>query len=154
MKPLHMTVLLTLAIALVGCKSYVKSTPSKTIENEPANYVRVFREAIPADVTVVNSVIVTYTFRPGVVTTDDFEFELLAPQSWIRKQSFDLKKDNDEFMQRELGVRRENARPWYAPKPIDQYDLYRDWTSVGYFHMLVEKVVEADGRQRVFVSKH
>ena len=149
--------LLMLASGLAGCRSYVESTPSKLLEGDhPANYARVFREPVPSDVTVVNSAVVTYSFRPGVVTTDDFEFELLVPHQWIQKKAkrFYLRKRDGEFIQREIGSRREQARPWYAPKPLDQYDLYRDATSVGYVHMLVQKEGEADGRQRMFISKH
>jgi len=149
--------LLMFAAALGGCRFYVESTPSKLVEDDhPANYARVFRGPIPPDVTVVNSAVVTYSFRPGVVTTDDFEFELLVPRWWIEKQAkrFYLSKGNDDFIRREIASRREQARPWYAPKALDEYDLYRDATSVGYVHMLVQKEVEGDGRQRVFISKH
>ena len=145
------------AAALAGCRSYVESTPSKVLEgDDPANYTRVFREPLPSDVTVVNSAVVTYAVRPGVVTTDDFEFELLVPRPWIQKATkrFYLGKSEGEFIQKELGSRRKNARPWYAPKPLEQYDLYRDASSVGYVHMLVQKEGEVDGRQRVFISKH
>jgi hypothetical protein len=149
--------LLILAAAFAGCRSYVESTPAKVLEgSDPANYARVFREPLPSDLTIVNSAVVTYAFRPGVVTTDDFEFELLVPRPWIQKATkrFYLGKSEGEFIQRELGSRRKDARPWYAPKPLDQYDLYRDATSVGYVHMLVQKEGESDGRQRVFISKH
>jgi len=149
--------LLMPATAFVGCRSYVESTPSKVLEGDnPENYARVFREPVSSDVTVVNSVVVTYSFRPGVVTTEDFEFELLVPRQWIQKlaERFYLGKSDGESIQREIASRREQARPWYAPKPLDQYDLYRDATSVGYIHMLVQKEGEADGRQRVFISKH
>ena len=146
-----------LAAALTGCRAYVESTPSKVLEDDnAANYTRVFREPLPTDVTVVNSVVVTYSFRPGVVTTDDFEFELLAPHAWIEKATkrFYLGKNDGGFIRRELDSRRKNARSWYAPKPLEQYDLYRDASSVGYVHMLVQKEGETDGRQRVFISKH
>lgn len=149
--------LLMLAAVLVSCRPYVESTPSKLVEDDhAANYSRVFREAIPPDVTVVHSTVVTYSFRPGVVTTDDFEFELIVSRSWIQRSAkrFYLGKSDSELIQRELGARRERARPWYAPKPLDHYDLYRDASSVGYVHMLVEKTGEADGRHRVFISKH
>jgi hypothetical protein len=149
--------LLSVTFALAGCRSYVKSTPRHFSEGDhPANYKKIFREPIPSDVTVVNSVVVTYSFRPGVVTTPDYEFEVIAPQSWIEKQTkhFYLRKGEGEFMARELGRRRDHARPWYAPKSLDQYDLYRDMSSVGYVHMLVQKEAESDGRLRLFVSKH
>jgi hypothetical protein len=149
--------LLMLATALAGCRSYVESTPSRLLEGDhPANYTRVFREPVPSGVTVVNSAVVIYSFRPGVVTTDDFEFELVVPREWIRKATkrFYLRKSDSEFVQEEIASRREQARPWYGPKPLDQYDLYRDATSVGYVHVLVQKEGETDGRQRVFISKH
>jgi hypothetical protein len=67
---------------------------------------------------------------------------------------FYLWKGDSAFIQRELASRREQARSWYAPKALEHYDLYRDATSVGYAHMLVQKEAEPDGRQRVFISKH
>jgi hypothetical protein len=149
--------LLMFAAALAGCQSYVESTPSKLLEgNNPANYARVFGEPVPSDVTIMNSAVITYSFRPGAVTTDDFEFELLVPIQWIQKlaKRFYLGKSDGVRIQREIGSRREHARPWYAPKPLDQYELYRDASSVGYVHMLVQKEGETDGRQRVFISKH
>jgi len=148
---------LMLAAALTGCRSHVESTPSKALEGDnAANYAQVFREPVPSDVTVLNSVVVIYSLRPGVVTTDDFEFELLAPRQWILKATkrFYLGRSGGEFIQRELGSRRKDARPWYAPKPLEQYDLYRDASSVGYVHMLVQKKEESDGKRRVFISKH
>jgi hypothetical protein len=150
--------LLALTVVLSGCQSYTASTPRQVFEgNNPENYVRIFREPVPADVTIVHSVVITYSFRPGVVTTADYEFELLAPPDWIRKTAHAsmLRQGNDhEFTRHELEARREKARPWYAPQPLDQYDLYRDRTSVGYMHMLVQKKAEPDGRHRVFISKH
>lgn len=146
-----------LAAALAGCRSYVESTPRHYLEGDPpADYARIFRERIPSDVTVVNSAVVTYSFRPGVVTTDDFEFELIVPPQWIEEKAkrFYLSKSEEEFVQRELGARRADARPWYAPKPLVGYYLYRDPSSVGYVHMLVQKESEADGRLRLFISKH
>src|SRR5258708_5070374 len=72
--------LVILAVTLVGCRSYVESIPRQYLEgNHPVNYARIFREPTPSNVTVVNSAVVTYSFRPGVVTTDDFEFELIVP---------------------------------------------------------------------------
>lgn len=146
-----------LAAALASCRPYVDSTPSRLVDDDhAANYSRVFRETIPPDVTVVHSAVITYSLRPGVVTTDDFEFELIVSHSWIDRTAkrFYLRKSDGEIIQRELGARREQARPWYAPKPLGHYDLYRDASSLGYVHMLIEKTEETDGRQRAFISKH
>ena len=151
------TFLLMAAGFLCGCRSYVDSTHAEVLEGDHGvNYERVFGAPVPSEVTVVNSMVVVYSFRPGVVTTDDFEFELIAPREWIRKtaKSFHLYVGSGEFMERELDSRREKARSWYAPGPLSKYELYRDATSVGYGHMLVLKEPEADGRQRVFFSKH
>lgn len=142
---------------LVGCRSYTESTPRQVLEvDHAANYARIFHSPAPADVTVVNSLVVVYPFRPGVVTTADWEFEVIAPAEWIRKQSkrWYLSGGEGQFIERQLEARRAHARPWYAPDSLDRYDLYRDATSVGYVHMLVEKKPESDGRRRVFISKH
>lgn len=148
--------LLIVAVIISGCSSYAQSTPRQVLEgDDPANYARIFREPVPKDVTVVHSVVVAYSPRLGVVTTDDFEFELLVPRQWIRAatQRFYLEEGGDAI-QKELDSRRNDARPWYAPQPLGRYALYRDLSSIGYVHMLVQREQEPDGRQRVFISKH
>jgi hypothetical protein len=152
----HSFPLLTLAVALVACRSYTESTPRQFLEGDhAANYARVFGRDPPMGVTVLNSVVVAYSFRPGVVTTDDFEFELIVPRRWIEDYAKQLSKGDDEFKRSQLGARKDRPiRPWYAPKALEQYELYRDYSSVGYLHMLVQKEPESDGRYRVFVSKH
>jgi hypothetical protein len=143
--------LVGVAVFLGGCRSYTHNTPREFFEGDnAANYRRIFNEAVPADVTVVNSVVVGYSWRPGVVTTDDFEFELIAPPSRINLWKTDLYPNT-------LGMAERKARPirpWYAPKPLDTYRTYRDLTSVGYVHLLEETQPEPDGRIRVFFSKH
>ena len=113
-----------------------------------------FRKPVPSDVTIVNSAVITYSFRPGVVTTTDFEFELLVHLPRIEKaiKRFGLWTGDSEFIEKELDHRRKRARPWHAPKPLNAYDLYRDRTSIGYVHMLVQKAGESDGRERVCLS--
>lgn len=83
----HRLMIAVMACAIsAGCRSYVETTPRRTLEgDDDANYSKVFGELRPADVTVINSVIVAYTTRPGVVTTDDFEFELLVPPGWMNR---------------------------------------------------------------------
>jgi len=145
------------AAALSGCHSYVDSTHARVLEEGPAaQYARVFGEPAPSDVGIVNAFVVAYGVRPGVVTTDDFEFELLVPDVWIQRAAkrFYLQRYEGEAALKEQGARREHARPWYAPNSLDDYDLYRDLSSVGYVHMLVQRQAEPDGRRRVFISKH
>ena len=119
------------------------------------NYQRIFQAPVPADVTVVHSYVVAYDWRWDVITTDDFEFELLVPTPWLAQASkrFGLFKTGGQW-DVPMARRKESALEWYSPKPIESYDRYRDSTSTGYVHMLVDKEREADGRNRVFVSKH
>jgi hypothetical protein len=138
-------------VFLGGCRSYTQSTPSEYFEGDNgANYQRIFKTTVPADVTVVNSVVVGYSMRPGVVTTDDFEIELIAPPDRIKLWKKYLYANT-------LGVAERKAhpiRPWYAPKLFDAYRSYTDRSSVGYVHLLEEIAPEPDGRIRVFLSKH
>lgn len=141
-----------LGAALSSCTSY---EAGRTDGQHDANYARVFREPVPPDVTVLNSRVVS--FKAGSAAADDFEFEMLVPAPWIAKtaKGFYLRKGEGEYLQKEMNVRRSPARPWYAPKPLDQYELYRDQTGAGrQVHMLAEKASEPDGRQRVFISRH
>ena len=145
-------VVLLAAAALSGCRTY--DTGGLAGGQHESNYARVFREPLPPDVTVLNSRVVS--FRPGAAAADDFEFELLVPRAWIAKtaRGFYLRPGHGEHLQNEMNLRRSPARPWYAPKPLDEYDLYRDMANVRSVHLLVQKAAEPDGRQRAFVSKH
>ena len=138
---------------LAGCQRYAASTPRTVHEGDNAgNYERVFGEPPPAEVSVVNSAVVTYSSRPGVVTTDDFEFELLVPRVWITRtiEKYSL---GTGLLPGEFERRKSGAKPWYAPEPADQYGAHRDMSSVGYFHLLVDRD-PVGARFRVFVSKH
>jgi hypothetical protein len=149
---MRLILLLAATVTLGACRSY--DTSGLGDRQHEANYARVFQERLPAEVTVLNSRVVSY--RPGTATADDYEFELLVPGAWVARteKGLYLRKGEGEYVQKELNVRRSPARAWYAPKPLDQYDLYRDRTGAGRVHMLVQKEPEADGRQRVFISKH
>ena len=138
-----------LAAPLMGCQKDAQ------LEGDNAgNYRRVFGMSIPGDVDVVHSVVMTYPWRPFAVTTDDFEFELLAPRAWIVEHAKNLRSGSENWIRKELGDRQSSrGRSWYAPKPIEAYELYRDMTSVGYVHMLVDEEM-VNGRCRVFYSKH
>lgn len=146
--------LLSLITFLGGCRTYTESTPRQYLEgDDPGNYRRVFKEDTPPDVTVHHSVVVAYSFRLGVVTTDDFEFELVVPPAWVDgwKKSLHLQTT---YLADIVARKNQPIRPWYAPKPITDYQAYRDLTSVGYLHLLVDKTPEPDGRLHVFFSKH
>ena len=142
---------LTLA---TGCRHYAASTPRQAFEGDgAANYRRVFEEEPGKDVTVVHSVVIVYSYRPGVVTSDDWEFKLVAPESWISTttERFHLRPDTLGDVAR----RAENPiREWYRPDPDSSYYVYRDASSAGYVHMLVNTSPEEDGRFEVLLSKH
>lgn len=151
---MRLLLLLGLTLSLCSCRGYTDATPRQVFEdNHLLNYRRIFKEEVPKTVTVVNSVVVGYAWRPGVVTTDDFELEMIAPASVLArwKKVFFLQtggsSDVEERMKRPI-------RSWYAPGNISEYEAYRDATSVGYVHMLVRKSPESDGRFQVFISKH
>jgi hypothetical protein len=154
MKIVHLLVLLGLTFGLCSCRSYTEATPRQVFaDNHPLNYRRVFKEEVPKEVTIVNSVIVGYAWRLGVVTTDDFEFELIAPASSLArwKKSFYLRPGGSPDVEN----RKNNPiKPWYAPGNFSDYEAYCDITSVGYVHLLVRKNPESDGRLHVFLSKH
>jgi hypothetical protein len=146
--------ILAAIVLLAGCRSYTQSTSPEFFEDDSvANFRRVFMQEVPEDVTVLNSVVVGYSWRPGVVTSHDFEFEMLASERHIAawQKKFYLRKGQT------FGVEERKMRPireWYAPKPFAEYEPYRDASSAGYVHMLVDRTPEPDGRRRVFVSKH
>lgn len=151
---MHFLLIAIFTVGLYGCRSYSDATPRQVFDGDhAANYHRVFKTDIPKEITVLNSVIVGYSRRPGVVTTDDFEFELIAPASALArwKKSFYLQagatRDVEDRKNRPI-------KPWYAPGMFSDYEAYRDLTSVGYVHMLVQKNPEPDGRFHVFLSKH
>ena len=144
---------------LVGCQSYVNSTPRTIYEgNNAENYNRVFKTEPINGVEVINSVVIGYSFRVGVVTTDDWEFELIAPSDWVSStiENFHLRTGGgNDFIKKEVQRRMEKAiRPWYVVSNLEEFDLYRDITSVGYVHMLVSKNISDDNRYHVYISKH
>ena len=148
---------IALLAVLAGCQQYANSTPATVLETDDAeNYERVFRVAVPRDVDVVHSVVVTYAFRIGVVTTDDWAFEVLAPRSWVERQSAKWRLGPAASARVAVEARQADPlRPWYAPKPVSAYDAFVvQATSVPYVHLLVDRSPLPDGRVRVFVSKH
>jgi len=146
------------ALAAGGCRSYVDSTPRRVLDSDPrASYERIFGQGVPRDVDIVHAVVVDYSWRPGVVTTDDWAIELIAPRSWIDEQLRELRLSSADpdwgFEDLEQGG--ESGLPdWYAPPPLDGYERYAlSLTSIPYVHMLVAKAPEPDSRHRVFAWK-
>jgi len=143
---------------IFSCHGYVESVPRELFEeNNNENYERIFKAQPPDEVKIMNSVIVGYAYRPGVVTTDDWEIELIAPITWVSKVSdkFYLHKGDSDFLKSEIKRRFEKPiRPWYTINDIENYELYCDATSVGYVHMLVSKMPIENGKYQVFISKH
>lgn len=146
-----------LVATLAGCQQYANSTPATVLESDDAaNYQRIFREAVPPGVDLLRSVVVTYGFRIGVVTTDDWAFEIVAPVGWIEGQKAKWRLGPAGLRIAAVEARQADpVRSWYAPKPLSAYDAFVvQGTSVPYVHLLVERVSEPDGRVRVFMSKH
>jgi hypothetical protein len=142
---------------LAGCQQYANSTPATVLESDDvANYERIFREALPRDVDVVHSAVVTYGFRIGVVTTDDWAFEVVAPRSWVERQRAKWRLGPAGSAMAAVEARQADpVRRWYAPKPLSAYDAFVvQATSVPYVHLLVERSPLPDGRVRAFMSKH
>ena len=155
----RLLVIASALLGLAGCEAYVRGTPRVFLETDhEANYRRIFRSEVPEGVTVVNSVVVDYAWRPGVVTTDDWEIELLVPRSCVLAKQEDLRLRGPptgwvlDFIQ---DRKSHPIRPWYAPAPIAEYEVYSLYaTSIPYVHMLVSRRPESDARVRVYVSKH
>jgi len=150
--------LLALCLFFIGCRSYANSTPREIFEgNNSANYERAFKEQMPEGVAVLNSVVIGYAFRPGVVTTDDWEFEIIASYDWVLRfaDKFHLQQGKDGFVQYEIQRRLESPiREWYAVDALDEYELFRDLTSVGYVHMMVSKNKTDGNNHHIYISKH
>ncbi len=65
--------------------------------------------------------------------------EPLGPESWLILIIWNIRSRSAWWRPTRL-YRTEDPsiRPWYAPKPIDAYELYTDFSSVGYLHVLVD----------------
>lgn len=156
MRILFCTLLQACLIALSGCGPV---TPVIHEGDNRLNYKSIFNEDIPPEVEVVHSLYVTYepSFRPGVITTPDYEIELEATKYWIEKKvkQLWLEKTEDAVVKSRIERRiKERGREWYVPKDISQYEIYVDATSAIYVQMLVDKTPVGDNRYRVFISKH
>lgn len=158
---LWLTMVVGLVVFVSRCDQRAAETPREYLESDhAANFERIFDKPVPEDVSIVNSLVVAYEWRLGVVTTDDFEMELLAPREWIdaTRTKLHLSRVERDLPQGPFSVsgrKQDPFRSWYAPRPLEDYDAY--WlrtTSIPYVHMLVQRDPEPDGRLRVFVSKH
>ena len=95
-----------------------------------------------------------------VITTSDYEIELIATKQWIehkvkklwlQKTEASWEKQAQTYIERRI---KERGREWYVPKDISEYEYYLDAASVPYVHMLVDKTPVGSDRYRVFLSKH
>ncbi len=136
-------------ICLAGCQS------TGVFKDEKDNFKRVFGTEPPADVTVVHSALYAYN-SAQLWNTNDYEFEIIAPLSWIESEIKRGHLEKGEWA-RKLAASRQSKRAndWYAPDPIDSYDCYVNFqTEIDYWHAMVEKKPQPDGRFRSFWSKH
>ena len=147
-------------IALIGCRSYEEPAVRDYFEGDHvSNYRRVFQVSPPEDVDVLNSVVIAYGAGRDVMTRDDWAFELIVPREWIdkiRQRMLLARAEEVSHAVSAINERKDHPlRPWYAPKPVSEYELYYlTVTPVPYIQMLVDAEPESDGRWRVFISKH
>jgi len=155
-------ILLLVILGLMCCGCFASLQRYEFLEtSHEANYKRVFGHEKPADIQIINSVVVDYKWRPWTMFvngTDDWEFGIIAPRSWIDEQikRFYLTSAKKSIRFDSVQDRKENPiRKWYAPKPIESYESYYEYaTSIDYVHMLVDKEKVNDNLYRVFISKH
>lgn len=149
--------LLILLIIVAGCGTV---TPVHHEGNNSENYKKIFDESIPSNVQVINSIYVTYSgFNIGLNTTPDWEIELIVSEKWIedKVEELHLRKVTNPYYSKfdSIKNRLKNAKDWYVPKPISNYDCYYLYpTSIAYVHMLVDKTPLGKDSYRVFLSKH
>ncbi len=141
---------------LVGCRG-LHHEPSLFVSDgdHAANYRLIFDRELPRDMTIANSIVVSYEPQSSANFPDDFEFEFLAPLTRIREleRIFGLRvcSYDSPCIEERLSSA---LRSWYTPEPRAEFVFYRDITSVGYVHMQVSRKRDADGNRRVFLSKH
>ena len=147
------------SVLLAGCQTSEPLIAREYLEDDHvANYRRVFDLPPREDVDVLNSIVIAYGRKPGIITTDDWLFELVVPASWIERTARLMHLARAEDVNHAVAAINERKqmplRDWYAPKPVSEYKLYYlSVTSVPYVHMLVESESQPDGRYRVFISK-
>ena len=147
-------------IFLAGCRSNVQPVSRHFLEGDDvANYRRIFELPPPDEVDVINSIVIAHDAAPGVMTRDDWAFELIAPTDWIHKTARHMHLARAEEATHALIAindrKQQPLRPWYAPRPISEYQLYYfTLTRVPYIQMMVDARPEPDGRRKVFISKH
>jgi hypothetical protein len=142
----------------LGCRFLADSTPAAFVEGtNEQKYERVFGDSPPSNLTIVNAAVVAYGWRPGINTTDDWEFEILAPRPWIDAQiaELHLREASQHLLESCFERRKSEALEWYAPKTLGDYDAYYLYgASIPYVHLLVDRETLPDNRFRIFLSKH
>ena len=130
-------------------------------DDHEAAFRQVFEAQAPGDVEVVHSMLRTYRWRLGQVSTPDWQLELVAPREWVDRQiqAFHLAPTSDHPHCAEAILARQektHARwTWYAPQAIERYETYcLTATSIPYVHLLIDKEPRPDGRLLVYLSKH
>ena len=150
----HFLFIFMFAAALLGCSSYVGSTPVKgSAGDNVANYRSAFGSEIPPGLDVINSVATRHQYASslsGATFNYTYTFELIAPPEWIESKTKHLQKA-DGSLGDEINLHRRNAPKWYAPKEPSRYNYYFDFTSASFIHMVAEKNPQPDGRYRVFL---
>ena len=145
-----------IALVCVGCGQ------DRLLDDDHEETFReLFKASVPADVEVLHSMLRTYRWRLGQVSTPDWQLEVVAPRGWIDRQiqSFHLAPTSEApHCAGAIVDRQERTQArwaWYAPKPIESYETYcLTATSIPYVHLLMDKEPRPDGRLLVYLSKH
>lgn len=147
---------------------------TKPSEQDPsANYVWVFSEEIPTNVTLVNFAATTYSRevygdifegQVGEHDAQELEFELIVPREWVETKArrFALRSGLNDFVQYHATKHLARAPKWGATNGLSSYVVFTDATRArtlvsggddpagGRYYMFVANESAADGRVHVF----
>ncbi|RPH49959.1 MAG: hypothetical protein EHM91_02540 [Planctomycetota bacterium] len=144
----NLALLILMAAPLVGC------TATRLDADHDAHFSHIFGER-PADLKVLNSRVYCMWW-----TSDDWEFELYAPASWVESQKWGLRRIqektvwDDEVMFPGEFWRPRYASPWFAPGEPQLYEVWQlCLTSIPYKHLYVEKASKENNLIHVYYRR-
>jgi|SRR3954466_6996366 len=121
MKPFWRPLLIIAMTALTACHE------SGTWVDDPRNFERFFSIKKPDDLTVAHS---HYSRSPHFTLEYDAYLQIRSNASFKKTiLSLPLQNVTDTNTVRDLRVRTPSSIEWFAPKPLDHYEI---WTSTNY----------------------